>query len=221
MSLTSLSSLLGGPFQSGGLTTYGTSPAPQVFPHKWIAVRPRFTQFNKELALTPLQRTDGLTKAGGVVGCLNRRYYGSDSRTDHSFFIGSWGKNTAGRPARDVDLYFVLPVEVYHRFQGHVWNRQSALLQEKMSVKVRAAFDSDHGIRREGRGLLVAFGYRAITILIALVGVCYYLASRREVAQVMHEAEAELEHEQAGEASASIVAAQVDGSLPFPLGEVG
>jgi len=55
----------------------------------------------------------------------------------------------------------------------------------------------------EGRGLVVALGYRAITILIALVGVCYYLASRREVAQVMHEAEVELEHEQAADSSAA------------------
>lgn len=73
----------------------------------------------------------------------------------------------------------------------------------------------------EGRGLLVAFGYRAITILIALVGVCYYLASRREVAQVMHEAEAELEHEQAGEASASIAGNEIGGSLPFSLSDAG
>jgi hypothetical protein len=72
----------------------------------------------------------------------------------------------------------------------------------------------------EGRGLLAAFGYRAITILIALVGVCYYLASRREVAEVMHEAEAELEHEESAEAAASIVASAPESPLPFPLGEV-
>jgi hypothetical protein len=48
----------------------------------------------------------------------------------------------------------------------------------------------------EGRGLVVSLGYRAITILIALVGVCYYLASRREVAQVLHEAELEQRQEQ-------------------------
>lgn len=71
----------------------------------------------------------------------------------------------------------------------------------------------------EGRGLLVAFGYRAITILIALVGVCYYLASRREVAQVMHEAEAELEHEQAGEASAPSAETKIESALPFTLGD--
>jgi hypothetical protein len=53
------------------------------------------------------------------------------------------------------------------------------------------------------------------------VGVCYYLASRREVAQVMHEAEAELEHEQAGEASASIAGNEIGGSLPFSLSDAG
>jgi uncharacterized protein (TIRG00374 family) len=40
-----------------------------------------------------------------------------------------------------------------------------------------------------GQGLVVALGYRLICILIAMIGVCYYLGSRREVAEVMHEAE--------------------------------
>jgi hypothetical protein len=126
MSSQSLSSLLGGLAPANNLSMYGLARAPQIYPHKWIGVRPRFTQFNNELALTPLQRTDGLTKSG-VVGSLNRHYYGSDSRTDHSFFIGSWGKNTAGRPPRDVDLYFVLPVDVYYRFEQHRWNKQSSI----------------------------------------------------------------------------------------------
>jgi uncharacterized membrane protein YbhN (UPF0104 family) len=40
-----------------------------------------------------------------------------------------------------------------------------------------------------GQGLVVALAYRLITILIAAVGFCVYSGSRREVAQVMHEAE--------------------------------
>ena len=42
-----------------------------------------------------------------------------------------------------------------------------------------------------GQGLVVALGYRVINVLIAAIGLGYYLASRREVAAVMHEAEAE------------------------------
>jgi len=42
-----------------------------------------------------------------------------------------------------------------------------------------------------GRGLAVCVGYRAITLLIAMVGVGYYLASRREVVELIHDAEAD------------------------------
>jgi hypothetical protein len=39
------------------------------------------------------------------------------------------------------------------------------------------------------QGLVVALGYRIITVLIAAVGLVYYLTSRREVAEMMHEVE--------------------------------
>ena len=40
-----------------------------------------------------------------------------------------------------------------------------------------------------GQGVAVALAYRIITVLIAAVGACYYLGSRQEVAEVVHEAE--------------------------------
>ena len=39
------------------------------------------------------------------------------------------------------------------------------------------------------KGLVVGLVYRIITILIALIGVCYYLGARQEVAQVLHQVE--------------------------------
>ncbi|MEX0938316.1 MAG: lysylphosphatidylglycerol synthase transmembrane domain-containing protein [Pirellulales bacterium] len=41
-----------------------------------------------------------------------------------------------------------------------------------------------------GNGMIAALCYRFITVVIALIGACYYLTCRREVAEVMHEAEA-------------------------------
>jgi hypothetical protein len=39
------------------------------------------------------------------------------------------------RPPRDIDLYFLLPPAVYHRFDNYIFvNRQSALLQEVRNV---------------------------------------------------------------------------------------
>jgi hypothetical protein len=41
----------------------------------------------------------------------------------------------------------------------------------------------------KGQGLVVALTYRLICVLIAMIGLGYYLAGRREVAAVMHETE--------------------------------
>jgi hypothetical protein len=57
---------------------------------------------------------------------------------------------------------------------------------------------SEPGVHiQPGQGFVVALGYRLITILIAMVGACYYLGSRREVAKVLREAEEE--EQQAGQ----------------------
>ncbi len=52
-------------------------------------------------------------------------------------------------------------------------------------------------------GLLVALAYRVITVLIAMIGVGIYLASRREMTEVMHEAEEELHAQDRGERQAT------------------
>lgn len=121
----------------------------------WIAVRRRFEEFHSNLMLTVIQRADALTKRNGVVRCLNRHYYGSFSDTEHSFLIGSWAKGTAIRPPRDLDLYFVLPSPVYHRFQDHLWNPQSALLQEVKGVLAQSYPGTD--MRGDGQVIVVPF----------------------------------------------------------------
>lgn len=132
------------------------TPALQLPPApKWIAVRQRFEQFHRNLALTSLQQQDAHTKRTGVVSCLNRRYYGTSSATDNSFVIGSWGKGTAIRPPRDIDLYFLLPVNVHQRFQVYFGNRQSALLQEVKDVLKDTYPDTD--MRGDGQVVIVGF----------------------------------------------------------------
>lgn len=137
----------------------GNSPDPWR-PIQWIAVQPRFEQFQSNLMLTLPQLADGMTKRNGVVSCLNRHYYGVASQTDNSFFIGSWGKNTAIRPPRDVDLYFVLPFSVYQRFQQHLWNRQSAILQEVKNVLL----STYPGTEMSGDGQVVVVGFQSYSV---------------------------------------------------------
>jgi uncharacterized protein (TIRG00374 family) len=56
-------------------------------------------------------------------------------------------------------------------------------------------------IAESNMGVIVTFGYRANTILVAMIGAGYYLGSRREFSAAMHEAEAEQEEENAEQAS--------------------
>jgi hypothetical protein len=93
----------------------------------------RFDQFLANLELTDTQRQDGQTKHQGVRQVLNQEYYHSTSETANSMLVGSWGKGTVVRPPRDIDVLFVLPYEVYERYEQRHGNKQSALLQEVKS----------------------------------------------------------------------------------------
>jgi len=125
-------------------------------PAQWIYVRRRFSQFLSNLEITPTQRRDGDTKHGGVRDCLNRHYWGTSSGTANSFLIGSWGKGTQVRPPRDVDVLFLLPAAVYHRFQQRGGNRQSDLLQEVKGVI--ASTYSQTTMRGDGQVIVINFG---------------------------------------------------------------
>ena len=44
----------------------------------------------------------------------------------------------------------------------------------------------------DGQGLLVALAYRAATVAVAVVGIVYYVVSRKDVSRVIHDAEEEM-----------------------------
>ncbi len=99
-----------------------------------MAVSKRFSKFLENIALTEAQMTSGRDRREKVVQVLNSRYWASQSKTQNSKIIGSWGKYTRVRPPRDVDVLFELPDSVYHRFESRTGNRQSQLLQEIKGV---------------------------------------------------------------------------------------
>jgi len=122
----------------------------------WVAVRQRFRQFHENISLTLLQKVDGRRKLNGVLSCLNQHYYGHSSEDANGVLIGSWGKDLATRPPRDVDVHFVLPPEVYYRFEKRIGNRQSALLQEVRGVLLPTY--SSTTIQADRHVVLVSFG---------------------------------------------------------------
>ncbi len=60
---------------------------------------------------------------------LNRDFWNSDSETSHSLYVGSYGRDTAAKGVSDLDVAFTLPNSVYHQYNNHVGDGQSALLQ--------------------------------------------------------------------------------------------
>lgn len=148
-----------------GLASLGTATEVSM----WTYVTKRFKTFQDNLALTSNQVTDGETKYRGVVSCLNAAYWGHNSETMNSFLIGSWAKGTRVRPPRDVDLYFLLPIEVYKRFESYAGgvNKQSALLQEVKS-KLLASYPTS-SIRGDGPVVLAGFTSYNVEIVPAFV----------------------------------------------------
>lgn len=141
----------------------------------WVAVRQRFRQFHENISLTLLQKVDGRKKLNGVLSCLNQYYYGHSSEEANGVLIGSWGKDLATRPPRDVDVYFELPPDVYYRFENRLGNRQSALLQEVRGVLLPTY--SGTTIQADRHVVLVGFGSYAVEVVPAflLTDGCYWV----------------------------------------------
>ena len=60
---------------------------------------------------------------------LNKTFWNTESETSHSLYVGSYGRDTATNGVSDLDIAFELPNSVYHQYNGHAGNGQSALLQ--------------------------------------------------------------------------------------------
>ncbi len=61
---------------------------------------------------------------------LNSDFWNTNSETSHSLYVGSYGRNTAIAGFSDLDMVFQLPSPLYHQYDNHIGNGQSALLQE-------------------------------------------------------------------------------------------
>lgn len=144
-----------------------TAKTPAVIPPQWIAVERRFRDFHKALAPTTEQQQDVRKKTACIIECLNRAYRSINEDIDYGFQAGSWAKQTAIYPWSDVDLYFVLPPQVFDRFQAVDGNRQSRLLQEVRSVLLTKYPRTD--IRGDGQVVVVDFDSQKFEVIPAFL----------------------------------------------------
>lgn len=69
------------------------------------------------------------TRYRTITRRLNTDFWGTISETAHSFYVGSYGRNTAIEGFSDLDMVFELPVSLYQKYDNYTGNGQSALLQ--------------------------------------------------------------------------------------------
>lgn len=85
-----------------------------------------------------VESKDWQSRIAEITKKINKNYYDSDDSHNHRLFVGSVGRHTATNKVSDFDVLFMLPWNVYHRFNNHSGNGQSDLLQEvKECIKER------------------------------------------------------------------------------------
>lgn len=86
---------------------------------------------------------------------LNTDFWSSESETQHSIYVGPYGRDTAATGMSDLDIAFMLPYSVYQQYQSHLYNGQSALLQAvKRSIQATYPVSDSFG---DGQVVVVNF----------------------------------------------------------------
>jgi hypothetical protein len=118
-----------------------------------MSVSEDFDQFNRNLRVSNQEvirrRYRTITKR------LNIDYWDSTSETDHSLYVGSYGRNTAIDGFSDLDVMMRLPDDVWLQYHRYVGNGQSALLQVVKS-SLRQEYPTTN-LRGDGQVVVVSF----------------------------------------------------------------
>ena len=96
-----------------------------------MSINDQFLKFHENIKLTSSQRDDAITKYTGVCKKLHDYYYPTTEYNGNTkLLIGSYGKQTNIRPARDIDVIFFMPSEKFSQYDDNTSNCQSQLLQD-------------------------------------------------------------------------------------------
>jgi hypothetical protein len=87
---------------------------------------------------------------------LNTDFWNTTSDTAHSYYVGSYGRNTAITGFSDLDMIMELPYAVYTQYNGHSGNGQSALLQA-VKTSIEKTYSRSVSLRADGQVIIVPF----------------------------------------------------------------
>ncbi len=94
-----------------------------------MGVAEEFTRFKDNYNIGKEQISSISYRYRRITSRLNKDFWNTDSETAHSLYVGSYGRDTAANGLSDLDIGFLLPASVYHKYDAYTSNGQSALLQ--------------------------------------------------------------------------------------------
>ncbi len=101
-----------------------------------------------DTADTILQRYHRINKR------INADFYGANSDTQHTLYVGSYGRGTEIRTS-DIDMLVILPYDYYVRYNSYSGNGQSALLQA-VKTSLQTTYSNSY-MRGDGQVIKIDF----------------------------------------------------------------
>ena len=103
-----------------------------------------------------------LRRYKNITKTLNDYFYETDSETENSVKIGSYGRDTAINGVSDLDMMFDIPPEYFSTYNDSETNGQSALLQDVRKAVLKRYSTTD--VRGDGQVVVVSFTNYVIEI---------------------------------------------------------
>lgn len=89
-----------------------------------------------------------------ITKAVNQEFWNSSSETEHSLYVGSYGRGTAINTS-DLDVLLSLPQEEYDKYDAYKGNGQSRLLQAVKNAVEQTYSKTD--VRGDGQVVVVQF----------------------------------------------------------------
>lgn len=77
-----------------------------------------FSDFLEQISLLQSSLSDVSTKYNGITSVLNKKIRDKQSSTEFSLQVGSYGRKTAIRGISDLDMIYIMPIELKSKFSG-------------------------------------------------------------------------------------------------------
>lgn len=112
-----------------------------------------FETFNQNLRMSADTVNNISYRYKRITNQLNKDFYGYESETLHSLYVGSYGRGTEIWVS-DIDVIFQLPSQLYSKYNANSSNGQSALFQ---AVKQSIEKTYKSSMKADGQVIVISF----------------------------------------------------------------